>query len=728
MFPEKPQKVGRYEIKSELGKGGMATVYKAFDPRFEREVALKLLPHEMMHDATFQARFEREAKTIARLEHPAIVPVYDVGDEDGQPYFVMRCMVGGSLADRIAKGPLSIKEAAKIMERISDALDEAHIKGVIHRDLKPGNILFDNTGEPYISDFGIAKLTQSQSATMTGGAVIGTPAYMSPEQAKGDPEKPIDGRSDVYALGVILYEMLSGEQPYQSTTPMGVVVKHITEPIPHILDKNRDLPPAVETVIEKAMAKNPDERFSTAGEFSIALSAVASGSTGEQAIKTASMSATVIKAKVAKTQLVAQKTQAVQKQAQQKSISPLVYVLPVVVVFGIVILAAGAYFLGFFPTFQAPAATVAPTIQPTPVPPTEIPPTEAPTFTPTLPPPTEAIVPTDTPMPTETPKPVIKAIGGADKVAFVANNEIYLMNLDGSGELVPLTNDGKAKTDLQWMPDGKSLVFLSDNNVNTVEGDTGRFDTITSFPYAEYFDAFRISPDGKMVAISLNRQMFILPFDLEALKQARVQSDLSKMVAAKGCLQYKGETQAAVQVKEFRWSADMKLISWLFPGVSAGGGPEDIIRIVDISSCDPNRLSKKDEFPGTRFTPSGFVSNPVIADFDWDGTYGFILNTALRYSGWGDLYFYNFDLRKGYSLNPIGGNCCYRDARFSPDGTHIFFAFQDYALGDKSTIQLYYIPFKTNYQGTNYQPLPIPTDLYKSKREAPQPALHAVQR
>ncbi|MCX6066321.1 MAG: serine/threonine-protein kinase, partial [Chloroflexi bacterium] len=136
-----PQKIGRYEIKSELGRGGMATVYKAYDPRFEREVAVKILPREMLHDPQFRVRFEREAKTIAALEHQSIVPVYDLGEEDGQPYFVMRCMTGGSLADMIAKGPLSLKTSVKLFERMSSALDEAHNKGIIHRDLKPGNIL-----------------------------------------------------------------------------------------------------------------------------------------------------------------------------------------------------------------------------------------------------------------------------------------------------------------------------------------------------------------------------------------------------------------------------------------------------------------------------------------------------------------------------------------------------------------------------------------------------------
>ena len=304
------QKFGRYEIKDELGRGGMATVYRAYDPRFEREVALKVLPREMLHDPQFRIRFEREAKTVAALEHQAIVPVYDVGEEDGQPYFVMRFMTGGSLQDRISKGgSLSLAETAKIFERLAPAMDDSHAKGIIHRDLKPGNILFDRTGEPYISDFGIAKITQSQGGTVTGGAIIGTPAYMSPEQAQGE---TVDGRSDIYALGVILFEMLSGSQPFQATTPMAVVVKHITDPVPHILDKNPKLPFDIEPIIEKAMAKNRDQRFSTAAEFAAALTYVAHGQPAEQAIQTASMNATRIAA--AKTRAVAGKTQVAPQQ------------------------------------------------------------------------------------------------------------------------------------------------------------------------------------------------------------------------------------------------------------------------------------------------------------------------------------------------------------------------------------------------------------------------------
>src|SRR5512147_2867395 len=263
-----PEKIGRYEIKSELGRGGMATVYRGYDPRFEREVAVKVLPPELLHaDPQFRVRFEREAKIIAQLEHPSIVPVHDVGEENNQPYFVMRYMGGGSLTDRIKAKTLTVDEATKIIEQIAPGLDEAHSKGIIHRDFKPSNILFDNKGAPYISDFGIAKMTQS-AGTVTGSAIIGTPAYMAPEQAQGT---AVDGRADIYALGIILYEMLTGKQPYEADTPMGVAIKHITDPVPHILDANPNLPYEIEEIIQKAMAKEPEDRYATAHEMVEAL-------------------------------------------------------------------------------------------------------------------------------------------------------------------------------------------------------------------------------------------------------------------------------------------------------------------------------------------------------------------------------------------------------------------------------------------------------------------------
>lgn len=268
-----PNKIGRYRIKGELGRGGMSTVYLAHDPHFERDVAIKLLPLELLHQSTFRRRFEREAKVVAALDHPAIVPVYDFGEEDEQPFLVMRFMMGGSLTDRLRQGALTIKEAASIISRLAIALDEVHAHGIIHRDLKPSNILFDQRNYPYISDFGTAKISQAQTKLTETGGAVGTPAYMSPEQIQGDHE--LDGRSDIYSLGIILFEMLTGKHPYQTNTPIAVAVKHIFEPVPHILDMVPSLPIEVQEVIGRAMAKERGGRFVTAVAFANALAKIA---------------------------------------------------------------------------------------------------------------------------------------------------------------------------------------------------------------------------------------------------------------------------------------------------------------------------------------------------------------------------------------------------------------------------------------------------------------------
>jgi serine/threonine-protein kinase len=267
-----PDKIGRYEIKGEIGRGGMATVYEAYDPRFERTVALKMLPREFMHEAEFRARFTREARTIATLEHPAIVPVYDFGEEEGQPFLVMRLMTGGSLSDRLVDGPIPIDEAAVILKRLGSALDRAHSMGIIHRDLKPSNVLFDQYGDAHLADFGIVHVSSSTNALTASGSLVGTPTYMSPEQVYGD--KQLDGRSDIYALGVILFQMLTGHTPYDADTPARMMMKHVMDPVPEILSLRPDLPPACNEIINKAMAKERDERFSTATDLSSALTAI----------------------------------------------------------------------------------------------------------------------------------------------------------------------------------------------------------------------------------------------------------------------------------------------------------------------------------------------------------------------------------------------------------------------------------------------------------------------
>lgn len=255
--------IGHYTIIEELGRGGMAVVYRAKDPRFERDVAIKVLPAVVQLDPTFRQRFEREARTIARLEHSAIVPVHDYGEHENQPYLVMRYMSGGSLADRISDGPLSLESASKIVDRIGSALDAAHTYGIIHRDVKPGNILFDNFGDAYLSDFGIVRLTEA-TAQLTGSGIVGTPAYMAPELAgKGGLTPSVD----IYALGVTLFQILTGFQPFEADTPMGLIMAHVSKPIPDIRSVRPELPENLQSVIEQVLEKDPDERYQSAGEF-----------------------------------------------------------------------------------------------------------------------------------------------------------------------------------------------------------------------------------------------------------------------------------------------------------------------------------------------------------------------------------------------------------------------------------------------------------------------------
>jgi len=236
-----PHAFGRYEIRREIGRGGMATVYHAYDPRFKRDVALKVLPREFVHDPTFRARFEREAQTIAALEHSAIVPVYDFGEEAGQPYLVMRYMAGGSLADRIRQEYLPLDDVFTIIERIASALDSAHRREVIHRDVKPANILFDQEGDAFLTDFGIVKLTET-AAKLTGSGIVGTPAYVAPEMSKPGGVSPL---IDVYALGVTLFQMLTCRLPYEADTPIGMLMAHAIEPIPNVREVRPDLPEAI---------------------------------------------------------------------------------------------------------------------------------------------------------------------------------------------------------------------------------------------------------------------------------------------------------------------------------------------------------------------------------------------------------------------------------------------------------------------------------------------------
>jgi serine/threonine protein kinase len=260
--------IGGYTIREEIGRGGMATVYRAHQLSMDRDVALKVLPPELLNQATSLDRFKREASIVARLEHRAIVPVHDYGEYQGIPYLVMRYMEGGSVDDMLVAGPISPERTLQIALQIAPALDYAHRQGVLHRDLKPSNILLDANGDAYLTDFGIARLMGRNTEPLTTTGVVGTPSYMSPEQAQGH---ELDGRSDVYALGVVLFEMLTGVRPFEGETPYSVAVKHVTEPPPSPCVINPALSRAVENVLFKALEKKPENRYQTATALAEAL-------------------------------------------------------------------------------------------------------------------------------------------------------------------------------------------------------------------------------------------------------------------------------------------------------------------------------------------------------------------------------------------------------------------------------------------------------------------------
>ncbi len=259
------KQLGPYQIISQLGVGGMATVFKAYQPKMDRYIALKILPRHLSKNPEFISRFSQEARVIAQLEHPHILPVHDFGESDGYTYLAMRLVEGGTLADFLRKrGKLELARINSIISQVGGALGYAHSKGVIHRDFKPGNVLMDEFENCLLTDFGIAKLVEVTSHLTHTGGILGTPNYISPEQGEG---KPIDSRSDIYSLGIVIYQMVVGDVPYKADTPMAVVYKHINDPLPLPRQRVPNLPESVERVILKAIAKKPDDRYSTAEEL-----------------------------------------------------------------------------------------------------------------------------------------------------------------------------------------------------------------------------------------------------------------------------------------------------------------------------------------------------------------------------------------------------------------------------------------------------------------------------
>src|ERR671933_732483 len=248
----------RFRLEEKIGAGGRSTVYRAFDPTLERWVAIKLMHRDISTDPDQLERFRREARAVARLNHPHLVTVIDAGEDEGTPYIVFEYVEGETLKDRIRRlGRLPVPEAVAYAIEIGRALSAAHAQRLVHRDVKPQNVLIDSEGRAKVTDFGIARSLESDGLTKTG-RVLGTTDYVSPEQAMGH---DVDARSDIYSLGVLLYEMLTGEPPFKAETVVGVAMKHVNEPMPDTQTERPDASAALARVLENATSKDPSRRY-----------------------------------------------------------------------------------------------------------------------------------------------------------------------------------------------------------------------------------------------------------------------------------------------------------------------------------------------------------------------------------------------------------------------------------------------------------------------------------
>jgi serine/threonine-protein kinase len=443
---------GRYKIIKELGRGGMAIVYQAEQTDQHRTVALKVLPPQLMLDETFVRRFLHEARTASALDHPNIVPVYDFGEQEGTYYIAMRFVNGEALSARLAREhKMPLAETIRVLQPIADALDYAHARGIVHRDVKPANIMIEPDGTPVLMDFGIAKAADMTQLTRSG-MMMGTPKYMAPEQVTG---KSADARTDIYALGVVCYEMLAGRPPFEGETPT-ILHAHAYETPPPLRTLNSDIPEIVAAVIEKALAKDPEERYQSPSTFI-------------QDLEKAQAGTLIMPPRPAR---LAAEAPTGAMPAPPVPAKKHALALPLGIVGILIVLAVGGWLA--FPAMRGSPqlAFLFPATATPPLPATAtVPPTLAPI------PPTPTLIPTETPIPTRTPTPFPPGKYAVTKCVTtlpLGSEDVKMIWCAVGLEILP---DGKMKISTTWRPEfdpalgqlhkssdkGNKFMYLKDN-------------------------------------------------------------------------------------------------------------------------------------------------------------------------------------------------------------------------------------------------------------------------
>ncbi len=674
------QRLGRYELSDILGQGGMATVYRGYDPLMGREVAVKVLIPILARDAVFRSRFEAEIRAISQLEHPAIVPIYDAGEEEGHLYLVMRLMED-NLRNRMKKhGALPFAEALSILQRIGAALHAAHQAGIIHRDVKPSNVLFDRYGMAYLTDFGIARLA-SMSETLTGSQLMGTPTYMSPEQIEG--RKDIDHRADIYALGVLFFHMLAGEPPFRGESPSRVMFLHLTEPPPPLTQFRPDAPPALQEVIEKALAKKPEERFNSTLEFVQAAEEVLSGTVLPAGTEGTSIGLPSVQRPPSPTRphhplpLPSEPTPPQLRPSRPSRVGRIRSCFWTLITL-LMLLLIGAIVVGGWLQSQGRTWDDLAQILGLVVPSPEVP--GAPPVGVTVPvqgtgtrtrPPTQTLQPTDTVIPTSTPLPVPLETGptvfAADRVAFIWKNDIWSMTTDGR-DLRQHTQDGLPKSDLTWL-DETHLLYTSKNCAYELDATRNTRTSLFCLD-KQPIQGFLLSPDHQWAAVLVRQTLYLFPYrpaqwrngpiSLNALRE-RLKACVFQPAPVDdvvwGPPTEDGQRQLLVRL-DVVWST----------------GPGHQVERVFFDGC-PGEFKRRRIFPLNPNQIRDFLDIPYIPGMAWNGLTAIFTTPLMGQPDWGHLYGYLNDEVK--RLNPVEGRCCYRLPELSPDEQGVFLIFGD---------------------------------------------------